>query len=145
MRYDIKKVVTDVSLQCGPCHPITGDFLIDKEASTVRLPRLNYMNSQQAKALSTTPTPDLYRVRYPFSIPNRLSLPTPNIVSRTPYWRFCNKNFRLRELLALKLSDDCNNRISTLTFQKHRNLAFAVSVSVSLPCSMVCTVIHLWH
>ena len=103
-----------------------GLVVIDKEASTVRLIHftlqeylrshpelfgiahstmtetcLSYLNSQQVKALSATPSPDLKN--------------TPFLEYSSLYWGVHAK----RELsdcakqLALKLFDDCNNHIST--------------------------------
>src|SRR5205807_4962385 len=69
--------------------------------STMAETCLSYLNSQQAKILSTSPSPDLQD--------------TPFLEYSSVYWGVHAKRdlSDCAKLLALKLFDDCNNHIST--------------------------------
>ena len=114
-----------------------GLVVVDKETSTVRLihftlqeylrahPQLfgtahstmaetclSYLNSQQVKALSTTPSPDLQK--------------TPFLEYSSLYWGVHARRdlSDCAKLLALKSFDDCNNYISTKILLKAHGLHF---------------------
>ena len=72
----------------GPCKPVAA---IGKEASTVRLTRLDCVNSQQAKTLSTAPTPNFQHSPF-FGLQRVLPLnPQPCFSNIFLYWGIYTK------------------------------------------------------
>jgi len=117
-----------------------GLVVVDKEASTVRLIHftlqdyfrahpepfgtvhstmaetcLTYLDSQQVRALSTSPSPDLHS--------------TPFIKYSSQYWGIHAKKgiSDYARLLALKLFDNYNNHMSTKTLLKAMGYSYAIN------------------
>ena len=99
--------VTEFQEPQGPCKPVAA---IGKEASTVRLTRLDCVNSQQAKTLLTAPTPNFEHSPF-FGLQRVLPLnPQPCFSNIFLYWGIYKTG--RSKLLALELFNDYNNRIS---------------------------------
>ena len=107
---------------------------------------VNCVNSQQAKTLLTAPTPNLQHSPF-LSLQRALSLNSQPCCSNILlYWGIYTKRglSDCSKLLVLELFNDYNSRISTGILSKARkptvySLDFD-KLSISLPCSMVCTV-----